>query len=170
MISRTSQDIPAMLSLSCIRLAIVTASDERSGSCVWEGQARQAGFNNEACRWWFPRDLIIKKPCKCMALWFESVIYKMYSRQYLSTSGQKTYTGTKSKCNCLACMKPCGLFFAQRKSPPKWALQLSSFFIRCGAGCLPVSRRQSTDDSQCAKKHIRLAMPLRIGGFTTRID
>ena len=76
----------------------------------------------------------------------------MYSRQYLSTSGQKTYTGTKSKCNCLACMKPCGLFFAQRKSPPKWALQLSSFFIRCGAGCLPVSRRQSTDDSQCAKK------------------
>lgn len=49
-------------------------------------------------------------------------------------------------------MKPCGLFFAQRKSPPKWALQLSSFFIRCGAGCLPVSRRQSTDDSQCAKK------------------
>lgn len=55
----------------------------------------------------------------------------MYSRQYLSTSGQKTYTGTKSKCNCLACMKPCGLFFAQRKSPPKWALQLSSFFIRC---------------------------------------
>ena len=91
----------------------------------------------------------------------------MYSRQYLSTSGQKTYTGTKSKCNCLACMKPCGLFFAQRKSPPKWALQLSSFFIRCGAGCLPVSRRQSTDDSQCAKKHIRLAMPLRIGGFTT---
>ena len=51
----------------------------------------------------------------------------MYSRQYLSTSGQKTYTGTKSKCNCLACMKPCGLFFAQRKSPPKWALQLSSF-------------------------------------------
>ncbi|KPS42317.1 hypothetical protein AN687_01820 [Klebsiella variicola] len=36
-----------------------------------------------------------------------------------------------------------------------------------GAGCLPVSRRQSTDDSQCAKKHIRLAMPLRIGGFTT---
>ncbi len=76
----------------------------------------------------------------------------MYSRQYLSTSGQKTYTGTKSKCNCLACMKPRGLFFAQRKSPPKWALQLSSFFIRCGAGCLPVSRRQSTDDSQCAKK------------------
>ena len=76
----------------------------------------------------------------------------MYSRQYLSTSGQKTYTGTKSKCNCLACMKPCGLFFAQRKSPPKWALQLSSFSIRCGAGCLPVSRRQSTDDSQCAKK------------------
>lgn len=76
----------------------------------------------------------------------------MYSRQYLSTSGQKTYTGTKSKCNCLACMKPRGLFFAQRKSPPKWALQLSSFSIRCGAGCLPVSRRQSTDDSQCAKK------------------
>ena len=38
-----------------------------------------------------------------------------------------------------------------------------------GAGCLPVSRRQSTDDSQCAKKHIRLAMPLRIGGFTTSI-
>lgn len=39
--------------------------------------------------------------------------------------------------------------------------------MECGAGCLPVSRRQSTDDSQCAKKHIRLAMPLRIGGFTT---
>ncbi|CTQ13077.1 hypothetical protein BN1200_440123 [Klebsiella variicola] len=36
MISRTSQDIPAMLSLSCIRLAIVTASDERSGSCEFE--------------------------------------------------------------------------------------------------------------------------------------
>lgn len=49
-------------------------------------------------------------------------------------------------------MKPRGLFFAQRKSPPKWVLQLSSFSIRCGAGCLPVSRRQSTDDSQCAKK------------------
>ena len=83
----------------------------------------------------------------------------MYSRQYLSTSGQKTYTGTKSKCNCLACMKPRGLFFAQRKSPPKWALQLSSFFIRCGAGCLPVSRRQSTDDSQCAKKTYQTGNP-----------
>lgn len=53
---------------------------------------------------------------------------------------KKTYTGTKSKCNCLACMKPCGLFFAQRKGPPKRACHCCFFVcIGCGAGCLPVS-------------------------------
>ncbi|HFP9358830.1 TPA: hypothetical protein ACHO1X_004682, partial [Klebsiella michiganensis] len=35
---------------------------------------------------------------------------------------KKTYTGTKSKCNCLACMKPCGLFFCPKKKPTEVGL------------------------------------------------
>ena len=90
---------------------------------------------------------------------FETVSFDFRTKKHIP--------GQNLNVTALPAWNHAGFFFGQRKSPPKWALQLSSFFIRCGAGCLPVSRRQSTDDSQCAKKHIRLAMSLRIGGFTT---
>jgi hypothetical protein len=108
-----------------------------------------------------------KKAMQMHGLVIESVIYKCIRDSIFRLPDKKTYTGTKSKCNCLACMKPCGLFFCPKKKPTEMGLTAIIIFIRCGAGCLPVSRRQSTDDSQCAKTY-QTGNALRIGGFTTQ--
>jgi hypothetical protein len=58
-------------------------------------------------------------------------------------------------------------FFAQRKAHRSGPYSYHHFLLGVVPGA-SVSRRQSTDDSQC-KKHIRLAMPLRIGFTTPKI-